>query len=95
MLRAFNAASLAILPIAEDNYACLTDKHGKDRRADWDIYVLDGDDHWVWAGFAWNRKQAWSRAKQKSYDACNAVMAVGEDDDGYAEFFFAYGKVVA
>lgn len=91
MMHTYNVAALEALPIAKDNCLCLTDKHGKDRGANWDIYVLV-DNHWIWSGYAWTRKQAWGRTKQMSYDQFTAAMTIGEDESGYDEFYFAYGK---
>lgn len=95
MMHQYSVSVLADFPISKDNHFNRVDKYGRDLGATWDIYVLDGNARWVWAGYAWSRRQAWGRAKQMSYTQFTATMAIGEDDVGYDEFFFAYGKKVA
>lgn len=95
MMHKFTVGMLSALPISADNAFVRVDKYGRDLSADWDIYVLDSTNHWVWVGYAWTRRQAWGRAKHASYVRFTAAMAIGEDESGYDEFFFAYGKTLA
>ena len=52
MMHKFTVGMLSALPISADNAFVRVDKYGRDLSADWDIYILDSTNHWVWAGYA-------------------------------------------
>ena len=89
MMHTYTIATLANLPISQDNNFVRIDKYGRDLSADYDIYILVGD-HWIWAYYAWTPGKASWLAKQASYEKFTAARAIGADCDR----FFAYGKEV-